>query len=226
VTTLRTVWLILSKDLLVELRTREVVASMALFSLLVVVIFAFAFSLDETRARLVGPGILWVTVLFAGTLGLYRIFDRERDNGCLAGLLLAPAGPTAVFVAKVLGLFLFVLLTEALTVPLMLAFIGMSLPAEGAGLFVLALLLGTLGFALIGTLFGGMLATARLREVLVPIVVYPVVVPVVIAGVKLTGIALSGGLPGEEDNWIKLMIGFDGIFLVVAPWVFGRVMVD
>ncbi len=222
----RTVWLILKKDLVIELRTREVLATMVLFSILLVVVFAFAFSVDETRARLVGPGILWVVILFSGTLGLTRLFDRERDNGCLDALLLAPGGPKAVYIAKVAGLFLFVLAAELLTTPLIFAFIGLGPPPGGLGLLVGAMVLGTLGFALVGTLFGAMLANARLREVLVPVVVYPVVVPVIIAGVKLTSIAMGGGLPEEAGGWLELMIGFDLLYLIVPPWVFGRVMMD
>ena len=102
----------------------------------------------------------------------------------------------------------------------------MSVPAEGVLLFIVAIVLGTVGFAAIGTLFGGMLANARLREVLVPVVVYPVAVPVVLGGVELTGIALGTGLPQEAPGWIRLMIGFDLVFLIVPPWVFSRVMVD
>ncbi|MGM0575472.1 MAG: heme exporter protein CcmB [Myxococcota bacterium] len=222
----RAVWLVLSKDVVAELRTREVVATMTLFALLMAVVFAFAFSVDETRARLVAPGIVWLVLLFASTLGLNRVFDRERDHGCLTGLLLSPAGPVAVYVAKVLGVVLFTLLTEILTVPLMFIFLGIGVPLEGLGLFVSALVLGTIGLALIGTLFGGMLANARLREVLLPLVVYPVVIPVVIAGVEVTSIALGGGIPSSAGGWLRLMVGFDLIFGVVAPWVFGKVMLD
>lgn len=222
----RTIWLVLRKDVLIELRTREVLASMGLFALLIVVVFAFAFSLDTTRAALVGPGVIWVTILFAGTLGLYRLFDRERDHAAMAGLLLSPGGPLAVYIAKVIGLTVFITATEIIVLPLMLAFMDINLPSEGIPLFALALFLGVLGFALVSVLFGGMLASTRLREVLIPIVVYPVVVPVIIGGVELTGVALGNGLPGEAGQWIRLMGGFDIIYLALAPWVFTRVMVE
>ena len=124
----RAVWLILRKDILIELRTREVLATMGLFALLLVVVFAFAFSMDKTRAQLVGPGIIWVTILFSGTLGLYRLFDRERDHAAMAGLLLAPGGAISVYIAKVLGLVLFITVTEIVVLPLMLAFMDISIP--------------------------------------------------------------------------------------------------
>ena len=223
---LSTAWLILKKDLLSELRTREVIATMGIFSVLVVVIFAFAFSVDETRGRLVAAGIVWVVVLFASTLGLSRIFDQERDNGGLVALCLSPAGPVAVYIAKVTAIVIFSLLTELFTIPLMLVFLGVSIPDGGIGLLTVALVLGTLGVAEIGTLFGGMLANARMREVLLPLLVYPVTLPVVIAGVELTEIAFGGGMPDAQLGWIKLMIGFDLIFAIIPGWVFGRVMLD
>lgn len=224
--TLRTIWLILAKDVLTELRTREVVSAMALFAILLVVVFAFAFSIDEERARLVAPGIIWVVILFSGTLGLARVFDKERENGCLMALCLAPAGPAAVYVAKVLGVLLFTLVTEVITVPLVLLFVGVEVPLEGLGLFVGALALGTVGFCLVGTLFSGMLANARLREVMLPLLLYPVTIPVIVAGVELTVIAFGGGLPQEAPGWLRLMAGFDLLFAVFPAWLFGRVMVD
>ena len=179
-----------------------------------------------TRAQLVGPGIIWVTILFSGTLGLYRLFDRERDHAAMAGLLLAPGGAISVYLAKVLGLVLFITATEIVVLPLMLAFMDISIPTSGIGLFALALILGVVGFSVVAVLFGGMLATTRLREVLIPIVVYPVVVPVIIGGVKLTGAALGEALPGEAGNWLRLMLGFDIIYIALCPWVFSRVMVE
>lgn len=225
-TAAHTIWLILKKDVVTELRTREVVSTMGLFALLLVVVFAFAFSIDESRSRLVAPGIVWVVILFAGTLGLARVFDRERDNDCLMALCMAPAGPAAVYVGKALGVMIFTFVTEAITLPLMLLFVSVEVPTEGIGLFLAAVALGTAGFCLVGTLFAGMLANARLREVMLPLLVYPVTVPVIIAGVELTTIAFGGGLPQEADGWLRLMVGFDILFAVVPPWIFGRVMVD
>ena len=225
-TFLRTVWLILRKDLLTELRTREVVSTMGLFALLTVVVFAFAFSVDEVRARLVTSGIIWVVLLFASTLGVNRVFDQEQQSGGLLALCLAPAGPVAVYVAKALGVFLFTVIAQLLTVPLMLVFLSVEVPEGGVGLLVIALLLGSVAVAEVGTLFAAMLANARLREVLLPLLVYPIVLPAIIAGVELTEIAMGGGLPDTQSGWIQLMLGFDLIFSVIPAWVFGRVMID
>ena len=221
-----TVWLILRKDLLTELRTREVISTMGLFALLTVVVFAFAFSVDEVRARLVTSGIIWVVLLFASTLGVNRVFDQEQQSGGLIALCLGPAGPVAVYVAKALGIFLFTVIAQLMTVPVMLIFLSVEVPDGGVGLLIIALLLGSVAVAEVGTLFAAMLANARLREVLLPLLVYPIVLPAIIAGVELTEIAMGGGLPETQAGWIQLMVGFDLIFSVIPAWVFGRVMID
>ncbi|MCA9516434.1 MAG: heme exporter protein CcmB [Myxococcales bacterium] len=223
---LRAAFLILRKDLLVELRTREVLATMVLFALLVVVIFAFAFNIDQDATQAVAPGILWVTLVFAGNLGTSRVFEGERAHGAMVGLMLTPGGPVAVYLAKVVGVLVFMLVMEIVIVPLTLMFVGITLPPEGIGVLALALFLGSVGFALIGTLFGAMLGDARMRELLVPLVVYPVVVPLLIAGVKLTGLAFGQGLAEDPADWLTMMVGFDLIFAGLAPWVFARVMVE
>ena len=224
--TLGAIMLILRKDVLVELRTREVILTMALFAVLVVVIFAFTFQLAGDVVQQVAPGILWVTLAFSGNLGITRVIDREREHGAMQGLLLGPAGPVAVFWAKALGVFIFMLMTQIIVVPLALVFVGISVPGDGIGLLVLGLVLGSIGFAVVGTLFGAMLADVRLREVLIPVIVYPVVVPVIVAGVSLSACAL-GILPADDaTDWLFLIAGFDLVYLAIAPWVFARVMVD
>ena len=238
--TWKAAWLILRKDLLTEFRTREVVATMVLFAMLLVVVFYIAFGTDvnvlvkpgngETRSmvfsRLVGPGILWVTLIFAGTLGVNRVFDRERQNGCLEGLFMSPAGPTSVFLAKAMGLTLFMIVTEIVAVPAAFLFLDLKLVSGGAGLLALSLFLGTLGFAFMGTLFGAMFAAVRLREVLLPVVVYPLVTPLVVAGIQLSGIAMGVGIAEEQGEWLRIMLGFNLIFAVLPAWLFGRVMTE
>ena len=239
-TTLRAAWLILRKDLMIEVRSKEVVATMLLFSLLLIVIFFVAFSSDENVvveagsgrdltmvfSRYMGPGILWVTLLFSGTIGINRVLDRERQNGCFAGICFSPAGPAALYLAKVTGLILFMLATQVVTVPLTFMFLGLDLAEGGAGLLVLSLVLGTVGFAFMGTLFGAMFAQMRLREVLLPIVVYPLVTPVIVAGIALTGVAMGVRFADESGEWVRMLVGFDLIFAVLPTWLFGRVMME
>jgi len=213
---------ILGKDLLVEFRTREILLTMALFSMLLVIIFAFAFLSDPTKAKDYGPGIIWVTVLFSATIGQNRLFDRERENGCLWGLLLSPVDAGTIFLAKATAQFIFTLLMELPTILLIILFFDLPLvqPIE----FITSLLLGTVALSLVGTLFSAMLMNARMKEVLLPLVTYPLLVPVVIAGVKVTSVAV--GAPVNEDAWmwLKFLLGFDMIFAVATWFLFGRMI--
>lgn len=213
---------ILGKDLLVEFRTREILLTMALFSMLLVIIFAFAFLSDPTKAKDYGPGIIWVTVLFSATIGQNRLFDRERENGCLWGLLLSPIDAGTIFLAKATAQFIFTVLMELPTILLIILFFDLPLvqPME----FIASLLLGTVALSLVGTLFSAMLMNARMKEVLLPLVTYPLLVPVVIAGVKVTSVAV--GAPVNEDAWmwLKFLLGFDMIFAVATWFLFGRMI--
>lgn len=213
---------ILGKDARIEFRTRDIVYTMALFSVLLVFIFAFAFLTDPERTRDYGPGIIWVTLLFSSTVGQNRLFDRERENGCLWAMLLAPVPAAVVFAAKACGHFLFTLAMETLTVVLIIVFFDLRVVEPGD--FVASLLLGTAGMSIVGTLFSAMLMNARMKEVLLPLVTFPVLVPVVVAGVKVS--ALSVGAPLQEDSgaWLRFLLGFDMIFGAVTVLLFGKMI--
>ncbi|NUN16368.1 MAG: heme exporter protein CcmB [Myxococcales bacterium] len=211
-------WVVFRKDIRIELRTREILLTMGLFALLLVVVFSFAFYTDAERSRIYAPGILWTTVVFSGTIGLNRLFERENENGCLSGVLLTPISPRMVFVAKAMGNLLFTLLMEILTVPLLVMFF--SLDIQPVGIFLSGLLLGTVGFCFVGTLFAAMLSAARMKEVLVPLVVYPIIVPIIIGGVKVTAVVLNDYPVEEALNWLKLIAGFDLLFVSLAIWLF------
>ena len=219
---LRSLYLLVKKDLLVELRTREMLLSMLLFSLLLVVLFSFAFYTDQERAKVYAPGILWITVLFAGTLGFNRLFDREMEEGALDALFLSGIGVRAVFVSKALAHLGFTLLMELLTVPLLIVFF--DLEVSSPGLLALSLFLGTVGFSFVGTLFAALLVGARMRDVLLPVVIYPLVVPVLIAGVKSSSSILVDGPFSETWSWLQFMVGFDLLYVAMSTWMFEKLM--
>ncbi len=221
---LRQAWAVLRKDLLIELRTREILYSMGLFSVLVSLIFTFAFYVREEALVLVSPGIPWVALTFAGTLGLARSWAREGEEDCLGALVMAPAPRGAIFLGKMAANAVFVGLTAALLVPLCMAMFMLDLsPAPGlaAGLFAL----GVVGFVSVGTVFGGMLQRTRLRDVLLPLVFYPIVAPVVLAGVKGTAAVIGGDLVAARE-WLTLLAAFDGIFVTASFWAFGWVIAE
>src|SRR4051794_15309400 len=193
------------KELLVEARSRETVLAGAVFALLVLVIFNFAFDLRVESVAAVAPGVLWVTVTFAGVLSLGRAFSRERDRRTLEGLLLAPVDRSALYLAKTFSSLMAMLLVEVIAVP---AFIALFNVRVDFLLLVVALVLGTFGLAGVGTLFAAMAAHTRAREVLLPLLLFPVQVPVILATVKSTGAAVyvPGIEPPEVGNWLGLLV--------------------
>ncbi len=209
------------KDIRAELRTKDIFSSMFVFALLAVIVFNFAFELRVPDMKMVLPGIVWVAVSFAGVLGLNRAFVIEQDKGSLAGLLLAPIDRSAIYFGKMLGNLLFMLIVEAVLLPLVMIFFNMSLltPAH-----LLVLFLGTFGFAAVGTLFSAIAVNTRAREVLLPILLFPVLVPVLVAGVNMTGNLLDGKEFADIVSGLQLVVFYDALFAVVAYLTFEYVV--
>jgi heme exporter protein B len=206
---------IFRKDLTIERRSTEITVSVLLFSALAVVIFAIGFYVDETNAQIYGPGVIWVVLLFASTLALNRLFDTERENDCLGGLLLTPADPRGLYLGKAVFHWLMTLGAAIVTVPAIFMFFDMFrlIGSDAALVLAASLVLGLSAFSLVGTLFAAMLLHTRLREVLLPIVVYPLVTPVLIAGVQITRELLSGAPVAEVMGWFYQLVAFDLFFL-------------
>jgi heme exporter protein B len=207
------------KDLLVEARGRETILAGAVFALLVLVIFNFAFDLRVENVAAVAPGVLWVTVTFAGVIGLGRAFTRERDRRTLDGLLLAPMDRSALYLAKVIVSLLSMLVVEIIALPAFIALFNLTIDLP---LLIGALALGTLGFAGVGTLFAAIAAHTRAREALLPLLLFPVQVPVILATVKSTGAAIRvpGVEPPDVGQWLGLLVAFDALFLGLSVVLF------
>ena len=214
---------LLWKDLVVELRTRDVLTSMLVFGLLSLTVFTFAFDLRTEGILLATPGILWVSVLFSGMLGLGRSYSHERERGSMEGLLLCPMDRSAIFVAKFLTNLFLLLAVEVVLVPVFAAFFDVAVFSGGV---VAIILLGTVGFAAVGTVFGAMAANTRAREVMLPVLMLPILVPLLIAAVKATGLLMDGGPWSSVWTWANLLIGFDVVYLVVSFVVFEFVVED
>ncbi len=212
---------IVQKDLAVELRTKEMLSSMFVFALLVIVIFNFAFELRVENVREVAPGVLWVTFTFAGMLGLNRSFVLEKDRGCLEGLLLCPVDRSAIYFGKMLGNVIFMTMVEAIILPIFSVLFNLSLFHP---VLILIVVLGTVGFAVVGTLFSAMAVHTRAREVMLPVLLFPIVVPAMIAAVKATGGILGGQLFSEIAHWVRLLVAFDVIFLAISFMTFDYVV--
>jgi heme exporter protein B len=215
---------VLRKDLRIEWRTRESLASMVVLGVLLVVIFSVALDPAPADAPRLAPSVLWAAFVFTGLLGVQRGFVLEREQDCLGGLLASPLDPAALYLGKLAANVALLGVTQALVVPLVAVFlhadVGRRLPS-----LVVVLLLGNLGFAAVATLFAAMTVRARAREVMLPVLLLPVVVPVLIAGVKATESVLAGGL-GAAGGALGVLVAFDVIFVVAGVLLFEQVIRD
>lgn len=210
------------KDLAAELRSRELLSSMLVFALLVIFIFNFALELDAVARANVTSGVLWVTFVFAGTLGLNRSLAVEKDRGCLDGLLLAPVDRTAIYFGKALANLVFMLAVAAIVLPVYSILYNVNLFAQGG--LLLVIFLGAEGYTAVGTLLATMAVQARTRDILLPILLFPVVIPVLVAAVKASSGYLQH-LPMEEIRpWLQLLLAYDVIFTSIAFMVFESVV--
>lgn len=220
------------KDLQVEFRSREILYTMTFFAAMVLLIFSFAFIKESVPISDVVPGILWVAVAFSGTMGLSRAFDREREAETMRGLLLAPTSRTAIFFGKAVGIVVFMVIVELVIVPLVAVLFNAPLFDNPLPL-VLILVLATVGFAVVGSVFAAMLLRARSRDVLLPVVLYPILVPLLIASTKGTAALLAGvnEIGGTADLetayfWIQFLLVYDGLFTVTALWTFESLVIE
>ena len=214
---------LLWKDLVLEWRGREILTAMVVFSMLVAVVFNFAFSPSPADAARLLPGMLWVTLAFASTLGLSRSLVLEQDHGAIEALRLFPFDPSLIYVGKLLANLLYLLVVEALVLPALAAIAGIPLLGSAVPL-VLILVLGSIGLVAVGTIFSAMSVNTHIREVLLPVLMFPLATPVLISGVRamlgvLAGESLSAVLPG-----LRILVVFDVVFLVVGYVIFEFVL--
>jgi heme exporter protein B len=225
---LRAVGVIAAKDLRIEWRTLEALSSMVLFSLIVLVVFNFAFDLSTVRQlgvdRLV-PGVLWTTFAFSGIVGFSRSFQLERHRDSLTALVLAPVDRGALFAGKALANLATVLALQILVLPLSAVFFDYNLFAV-AGPLLLVVAVHTLGLAELGTLFAAVVAKVGRGEALLATLLFPVASPLFISAVKCTASALAGEGLGPVSHWMLVAVGFDVLYFFVALLTFEFVLED
>jgi heme exporter protein B len=203
------------KDFVTELKTRELLSAMFIFALLVILIFIFSINLSIVKASEVGPGILWVAFLFAGTIGLNRSFMLEKENGCLMGLMLVPADRTAIYFGKLISNLIFLSIMELFILPLFMIFFNIDLLSH-LGPLLVVVFLGTLGFCALGTLLSSLSSNLKTREIMLPILLYPLLIPIIIGAVRMTGQILDGTELFDMMKWIGLTASFDIIYIGVS----------
>jgi heme exporter protein CcmB len=221
----RVAWLVMRKDLTVEMRSREILYTTAFFAASCLLVFAFGFVRQGRPVDDVSAGILWIAIAFAGTLALGRTFERERSNETLQALMLAPGDRPAIYAGKLMGILVLLGFVEVLIVPMVAVLF--QAPLFKSPLLLLALLAGgTLGFAAVGTLFAAMLVRARSRDVLLPVLLYPITIPVIIAGVRGTAAIMQDGGEPLARAWVAMLVFFDVVFVTLSLWTFEAVMTE
>lgn len=219
----RTVLSITRKDLVAEFRSHEMIGSMLVFSLLVILIFNFTIELEPSLRLVITPGVLWVTFLFAGTLALNRSITSEKERGCFDGLLLAPVDRSAVFLGKMIGILLSMIVVELILLPIYSLLYNINLLRSG---LLLIIFLGSFGYATVGTLLSNMAVQTRLRDMLLPIMLFPVILPLLLASVRASGEILQGVALSGVSTWLNLLVVYDIVFLAISIMVFDYLVED
>jgi heme exporter protein B len=220
---LRQISLLLRKDLILELRRRESLLTMFFFGTLLLFVFHFSFDLVPERVEEMAPALLWLAFLFTGTLGLAQLFEGERGNRCLEALLLSPMDRGAFFLAKTCFNFILMVIVETVVIPLFWILFNLRSWDVIPSLFLVTLL-GTVGFCVLGTLLSAVTLKARARELLLPLVLFPLMVPVILATIRCMEAILRTGEVGDAFPWLRLLLGFDVIFLTAGVLIFDWVI--
>ena len=214
---------ILVKDLRLEWRNRETLASVCIFGILVVFLFNFAFAPGREESLRLLPGLLWISFAFAGVLCFNRSFAVERENAGLEGMALAPVDPGLIYLGKMLANLLFLGIAECVIVFAVSLWYNFSF-IPSLRWFALITFLGTVGYVAVGTTFGAIAANIHMREVMLPVLQFPVAVPVLIAGIEASTGALKGDPPSSYASWMKLAASFAVIFIVLSYLLFEYVL--
>ncbi len=216
---LRAAWLIARKDLAIEFRTRTAFFSSIVFALLGLTIFYFAWDPTAVAAIDIAPGVLWVIFTFSGLLGLQRSFGVEQADGAMDALLAAPVDREAIYLGKALANVLFVVGVQAIALPALALFYGVPLGGVWLPLAGIALL-AAVGIVAVGTLFSAMAVNTRLAELLLPMLSLPFFFPIVTAAAQTTARLVAGRPATEAWPWLRILLGFDLVFVVACAVAF------
>ena len=214
---LRVALAIVRKDVLTELRARESITAMIVFAVMAIVMFNFALRLRVPDFRALAPGILWVTLVFAGTLGLGRTISTEQINQCMDGLLLAPCDRGAIFLGKAITNMLFMLIVAVVVLPVMAILFSESLVQWGV---IAVIAFGVIGYSGAGTLIAAMAASTRARDVFLPILLFPLVLPLLTASVVATSGFLDGWAIEQIAPWAGVQLAFIAMYWTAGLLLF------
>ena len=212
-------WIIFLKDVRLELRTRQSLSTMVIFSVAVLLLFAFAIEADPTRFRNFMPGLMWMTYFFAAVLGLFRSFGQERELEAYSLLLSAPVNRTAIYLGKAAAFSLFMILTQIVSLPLFGLFLDMPLLVAPAAL-TLILVVVDIAIAAVGIIIAGMSLRSPAGEILLPTLLFPLLTPLLIAATNATDTVLAGRPFEAWDFWLLLIITYFALFILAGTFIF------
>jgi len=216
---LRASWLVAQKDLAIEFRTRTAFFSALVFALLGLTIFYFAWDPTAVASIDLAPGVLWVIFTFSGLLGLQRSFGVEQADRAMDALLAAPVEREAIYLGKAAANFLFVAGVQVVAIPAVALFYNVPLGSIWLSLTGIAVL-AALGIVAVGTLFSAMAVNTRLAELLLPMLSLPFFVPIVMAAAQTTSRLLAGRPESEAWPWLRILLGFDLVFMLACAIAF------
>jgi heme exporter protein B len=222
---LRTTWVLVRKDLLLEWRTRARANALVFFALSTLLLFSFALGPDTTFLRRAAGGTLWLALLLASVLALGESFRVEQENAALDGLRLAPADARALFLAKALANTVLLLLVGIVILPVLAALASVS-ATLGLGRLVGVLALGCLAISAPGTVYAAIASQARSRDVLLPLLLFPLLIPAVVAAAKATSLVFEGDPMLQLGSWVGLLAGFNLVYWSLGFALFPRVVED
>ncbi len=219
---LKTIMAITKKEIFLEIRKKETISTMIIFSVLTIIIFSFSFNIEKADKKALIAGMLWIMIVFSSLLGLGTSFKKEQNNNTLGGLLMVPVDRSSIFYGKLLANMTFITFVELVSIPLFLILNNFTV-TENLLLFSIFIFLGTLGFITIGTFLSAITSYSPSGELLLPVTLFPLSIPLLISSVKLTEMVIN---PGSESfsPWIQLVIVFDIVFLIIPLLIFEYIM--
>lgn len=220
---LRQMGAIIWKDVVVELRTRERIAAMGGFTVLVGILFNYAIDPTVVEPQAIAAGLIWMTIVFGGMLGLGRTFSLEEEEGAFQGILLSPIPRDAIFLGKMTANFFLLTAVTALVFGIFALFFGLTFGAHPLALTAVVLL-GILGFVAIGTLFSAISSRTSMGDTLLPILVFPLLIPVIIYGVTATATLFAGRPVEEVDGNIRMLGAFAAVSVFAGAGLFRYVV--
>lgn len=214
---------IFKKDLVSEFRAKESIVTMVTFSVLILVLFSMAFEPSRQTVEEILPGLIWMSLIFSGILGLNRTYAKERFNDCLIGILSTPIAPYQIYLGKAASNLVQLLFVEIITFPLYFIFYDLNLKGS-LGMLIIIMVIGSVGFILVGTFLAALTSNLRANEALLPVILFPLLMPVLLAAIEATSAVFTGLTLNQYLPWIKLILVYDLVFLIMPFLLFDYLM--